>query len=240
MPSNSLVLPGKVSSTSLVLPKTFSEKQWQEVGHELRYCGASVMWWLGDWWAFGEEHEYGSRKEFVESWENGYSYGTCMNAGTVARAVPTSLRNEVLPWSYHCAVAKLEPDQQKCALQWAAKQWPDTNLRDFRQYIKDKILKIIEDEPSDDEPSDDEPSDDEPSDDEPDDDDEEGTDLPEDVNLQKFMGLAHVALTGIDEMPPFEQFNDSDLPDMLRSAQKVVTAWSEVVKSLKRATQGRR
>jgi hypothetical protein len=68
--------------------------------------------------AYGEDHKYGSRKEFVENWENGYSFGTCAVAGTVARKVPSLIRIKVLPWSYHRDVAKLEPAQQKRALAW--------------------------------------------------------------------------------------------------------------------------
>jgi hypothetical protein len=139
--TNALTLPGNASRTRLALPENLTEAQWQAVGDKLSYAGGSLMWWLGDWWAYGEDHKYGSRKEFVESWENGYSYGTCLNAGYVARHVQTSLRNEVLPYSYHVAVAKLTEPQQKSALTYAEKNVDKLSLSLFKTYIENNILK---------------------------------------------------------------------------------------------------
>ena len=73
----------------------------------------------------------------------------------------------------------------------------------------------------------------------PDDDDDEQFDPIEDVNYRKFMGLAHVILTSSDELQPFEQFKDDALAEILRTAQKVAAAWSEVVKSIERRLESR-
>ena len=63
-------------------------------------------------------------------------------AGVVARKVPTHNRLCTLPWAYHRDVASLEPEQQKRALAWAEKNYPnDLTERGFKAYIKKDILK---------------------------------------------------------------------------------------------------
>ncbi len=76
--SNALALPGEVTRTSLVLPSSMSEADWQSVGEKLTEAERSVTWWVGDWWAFGEKKEYGERKAFAESLEaqGGFKYQT--------------------------------------------------------------------------------------------------------------------------------------------------------------------
>src|SRR5262245_47365276 len=139
--TNALTLPGKVSQTELTLPNNMTEAEWQAVGNQLSNAGGSLMWWVGDWWAYGEDHKYGSRKQFVENWENGYAYSTCMQAGSVARHVPTFNRLKVLPWPYHRAVMKLTHPQQKRALAWAEKKKYADGLteREFKAYIKNDL-----------------------------------------------------------------------------------------------------
>jgi hypothetical protein len=106
--SGGLDLPGRATATALLLPEDLPEADWTEVGRKLHAVERSVMWWLGDWWAFGQERGYGERKQVVEdeSWD-GPSYQTCMNAASVARRLGTSLRREVVPWSVHKELAPL-------------------------------------------------------------------------------------------------------------------------------------
>ena len=59
---NVLALPGEVTRTALILPADLPEPDWQTVGDLLTDAESGVMWWLGDWWAFGENQEYGDRK----------------------------------------------------------------------------------------------------------------------------------------------------------------------------------
>jgi hypothetical protein len=189
-----------------------TEAEWQVVGNQLKQAGGSIMWWLGDWWAYGENHEYGSRKKFVENWENGYSYSICAKAGSVACNIQSLLRSKLLPWSYHYAVAKLEPAQQKRALAWAEKNFQEINLRGFRDYIKTVILKKkVEDDEDDDDESD-----------------------PEKTEYQAFMETMRATLDTLKyiKTKPFK-FKGDNLSAALRSAQKVATAWNELVEQLK-------
>jgi hypothetical protein len=67
----------------------------------------STMWWIGDWWAFGE-HRYSERKKFVatEEW-TGPAFQTCMNAASICQRFETSRRREVVGFSFHQEVAAL-------------------------------------------------------------------------------------------------------------------------------------
>jgi len=112
----------------LLLPKTLDEKRWQEIGAFLAHVGGSVMWWIGDWWRFGDEHGYGER--YVWAAANGLNEQTCMNAASVARGVETSRRREVLSWSHHAEVAALEPEEQERFLDKAEREeWSRNDLR---------------------------------------------------------------------------------------------------------------
>jgi hypothetical protein len=73
--SNILGLPFSAGliPTSYELPAELSVEQWLDVGRVLGRVRGSVMWWIGDWWAYGE-HRYGDRNALVESEENGIRF----------------------------------------------------------------------------------------------------------------------------------------------------------------------
>jgi hypothetical protein len=113
----------------LDLPESLSLDAWQEIGVALATCGNGIQFSLGDWWAFGH-HAYGDRKSFVAARKLPFAFGTLMNYGSVARAVPSSLRNEALSYSHHVAVAKLAYEYQKKFLAKAARfKWSAKQLR---------------------------------------------------------------------------------------------------------------
>jgi hypothetical protein len=96
----------ELTATSLGLPEHMPFDDWQQTGRTLARAAEGVMWWLGDWWRYGQ-HAYGDR---VRSFEvTGFAFGTCMNAGRVSGAFETSRRREVLMWGHHVEVASLEP-----------------------------------------------------------------------------------------------------------------------------------
>jgi N6-adenosine-specific RNA methylase IME4 len=105
--SEQLVLPGIVTPTSWTLPTDLTFEQWERLGQQLRRAAEAVMWWLGDWWAYGE-HRYGDRAQAVRE-GFGWSFQTCMDAAWVARKFETSRRREVLSWSHHKELAGLTP-----------------------------------------------------------------------------------------------------------------------------------
>ena len=116
-----------VSETALDIPSDLSWEEWEGIGATLDRIAGAHMWWIGDWWAFGE-HRYGERAAQVTDKSKFKLY---MDAGWVSRSVETSLRNEVLSWNHHRVVAPLEPEQQAQLLAEAAeKEW---SVRDIRR-----------------------------------------------------------------------------------------------------------
>jgi hypothetical protein len=56
---------GRVASLTWKLPDDLSEDEWIEAGIVLASIGAGVMWWVGDYWIYGENN-YGDRKAIVD------------------------------------------------------------------------------------------------------------------------------------------------------------------------------
>jgi hypothetical protein len=73
---NPLGLRGKIDPLGWSIPSNLPEAEWIKAGRSLGRAERSVMWWIGDWWAFGV-HKYGDRRAIVEAdgWE-GPAYGT--------------------------------------------------------------------------------------------------------------------------------------------------------------------
>jgi N6-adenosine-specific RNA methylase IME4 len=89
---------------------TFGE--WLEEGRTIGRVQSASLWWLGDWWRYGE-HRYGDRVRAIEELGLPWSFQTCMNAGWVAGTfAETSRRREVLSWSHHLEVAPLDEAEQ--------------------------------------------------------------------------------------------------------------------------------
>ena len=125
-----LNLPGEITRTAWVLPKDLSLDDWLRCGQALQEVDASVQFWIGDWWAYGT-HAYGERaKAAAEGLLGERAFSTLMDYGSVARNVETSLRNEVVSFNHHRAVAPLEPADQKRWLDRAAKD--DLSVSDLR------------------------------------------------------------------------------------------------------------
>ena len=97
------------TDTALIISGDLPYELWVEQGKELNRIGGAIMWWLGDWWAFGEK-KYGERIEAVNGLD--WDFQTCRNAGWVANKVEASRRRDVLSWSHHSEVAALPAEEQ--------------------------------------------------------------------------------------------------------------------------------
>ena len=77
------------------------------------------MWWIGDWWAYGE-HRYGERAAIVQApdW-TGPSYQTCREAARVARQFRPAERQAGLTFKHHQEVAALPAEQAEAMLEQA-------------------------------------------------------------------------------------------------------------------------
>jgi hypothetical protein len=107
-----------------------SLNQWMAEGQELAAEAGALQWAIGDWWAHGE-HAYGDRaKAGALLFDGQFAYGTLCNMGSVARAIEPSRRRELLSWSHHVEVAKLDPHDQDMWLASAEeKRWSVKRLR---------------------------------------------------------------------------------------------------------------
>lgn len=99
---------GEHSLVSLELPDALPFEQWAAIGGELGMAEHAVAWWIGDWWAFGEER-YGLRKAVVESHEwKGPAFQTCVNCSNVAKKFATNRRRLVVSFTHHAEVTSLD------------------------------------------------------------------------------------------------------------------------------------
>lgn len=73
-----------------------------------------LNWWIGDWWAFGE-HRYGERAKVAAERLFPLSFGRLANAASVCRAIETSRRREVVPWSHHAEIVPLARQSPEAA-----------------------------------------------------------------------------------------------------------------------------
>ncbi len=124
-----LDLPGTPSPVGLVLPDDLSFEQWSTYGERLFLMEGAIMWWIGDWWAFGD-HRYGERAAQALGPDSPFAFQTFMDAGWVSGKVEASRRREVLSWSHHKEVAALDAAQQDEFLDLAIRHdWTRSELR---------------------------------------------------------------------------------------------------------------
>jgi hypothetical protein len=134
----SVALPRRATVVSLELPENLTEAEWLELlGRRLHRIERSVLWWVGDWWAFGER-KYAERKRLVDSadWD-GPSFETCMDAAWVARQFQTSDRSEVVSWTAHRVLAAVRnPDERHALLRQAeAERW---SVRETKAQVRSR------------------------------------------------------------------------------------------------------
>jgi hypothetical protein len=134
-----LLEDGQLTQVSLALPASLTENRWKQIGLEIARVQSSTLWWIGDWWAFGE-HKYGDRKAMVENEQwMGPSYETCNRAAWVCRVFKSIPRRILLSFRHHQEVASLPSEEAEKLLDWCeetvkSKQIPPT-IRDLRQQV---------------------------------------------------------------------------------------------------------
>jgi hypothetical protein len=127
----------EVTPTGLQMSADLAEEHWIEIGQALGRVTSASMWWIGDWWAFGE-HRYGERKAIVEAedWD-GPAFQTCVNAANVCRKIESNRRRLELSFAAHAEVACLETESQEHLLNQAkAKKQNKMQVRDAVKRLK--------------------------------------------------------------------------------------------------------
>ena len=128
-------LPGDLSVTGMVLSEDVSFEEWSELGQQLQNMERSIMWWIGDWLAFGER-KFGEEAAQAVQQKTGYSQEAIRTAVWVSERIPSVSRETDLSWSHHKAVAALEPEQQTQLLEVAKTEGLST--RD----LKTRVLQL--------------------------------------------------------------------------------------------------
>lgn len=100
---------GNFTETGWTPPDGVTYERWAEIGNTLVRMAESAMWWLGDWWRWGE-HTYGERA--AQAAPTGRMVKTLQNAAWVADRVPAPRRRESLSFDHHSSVAGLPPAEQ--------------------------------------------------------------------------------------------------------------------------------
>lgn len=132
--TTALALPGKATATSLELPENLSFEDWEACGKEIARAERAVMWWMGDWWNFGERH-YGEMA--AQAADSDYSYNTWAQAARVAKAIEPCRRLQNVSWSIHQEVAALPPERQDALLAQAAEEgWTQRDTRRAVRRVK--------------------------------------------------------------------------------------------------------
>lgn len=100
-------------------------EQWAQAGKTLRDMRDNVMWWLGDWWNYGERlyGEMASQEAQQEvEIQTGYRYQTVVTAGWVCNRFPVKERVEDVSFSHHRIAAAVEKTKKRTELLHEAKK----------------------------------------------------------------------------------------------------------------------
>jgi hypothetical protein len=118
----------ELTETAWAPSRELSFEEWQDAGLKLGQIARSTQWWLGDWLNYGINN-YGEKYyDAVE--QTGYDVQTLMNMASIAKKFEPSRRREILSWSHHETVAKLDPPAADAILEEAEqKEWTRERLR---------------------------------------------------------------------------------------------------------------
>jgi hypothetical protein len=107
-------------------------EEWRGRGRELASKDTNRQFEIGDWILAGEERFQKKAYKEASIIFKGYNRASLRNLASVARQVPTSLRNDNLSWNHHLVVAKFKPEYQKKWLDLASGNgWSSKQLRAF-------------------------------------------------------------------------------------------------------------
>jgi N6-adenosine-specific RNA methylase IME4 len=97
------------NATGLIPPEGLTIGEWSDLGAAIAHQANGFMWWIGDWWLYGERY-YGEQASQAAG--VGVAPDTLSNAAAVASRIEMPRRRGNLSWSHHRAVAYLGPIEQ--------------------------------------------------------------------------------------------------------------------------------
>ncbi len=129
----------KMKSISLNLRDDLEYEEWVEIGEALTNQAKHIMWWLGDWWNYGDR-KYGELAS--QALDFGIPYSTFSNAAYVSNKIPLERRVAELSWTHHHEVAYLEDNEKIDKLLLNAYE-DSLSVRELRAEVKKEKFKSV-------------------------------------------------------------------------------------------------
>ena len=108
-----------MTPVGMVIPEGVEELEWEDVGNVLKDLDSVVSWNLGDWADYANK-KWGKEYKAIAS-EFGYEPDTIKVYASIARSMPTLIRNQRVSFAHHRTVSKLtDRDLQSAWLNYAA------------------------------------------------------------------------------------------------------------------------
>jgi len=129
----SLVVQGfQFTPTGLIVPESFSEESWQQIGLLLFKLEGAIQWLIGDWLVYGVDLHYGDIGQIAAAL--GRDRQTLTEYAYVCRNVELLVRTNNLSYGHHKLIAPLPSPQQRKALAYATQH--QLSVSAFRQWLK--------------------------------------------------------------------------------------------------------
>jgi hypothetical protein len=108
-----------MTPVGMFIPEGVEELEWEDVGNVLKDLDSVVSWNLGDWADYANK-VWGKEYKVIAA-EFGYEPDTLKVYASIARSMPTLIRNQRLSFAHHRVVSKLDDrDLQSAWLNYAA------------------------------------------------------------------------------------------------------------------------
>jgi hypothetical protein len=108
---------GTIDAVSWQAPRNMTYAQWSEIGSKFQFVNGSLNWWLGDWLNEGEKRYGDTYTQAIEL--TGNSLENLKKYKSIATNVTKLLRSNILSWTHHYHVAKLDSEAQDRLLRFA-------------------------------------------------------------------------------------------------------------------------
>lgn len=127
-------IPIPFDPLGIELDDGLSFQEWERLMHSLLSIDEGQYWWVGDVFAYGEDHFGEEAFQAFRAQPLKWEEKTIANRAWVSRHVPKKVRRPDLSWSHHREVAKLPPAQQVKILKRAADE--GINCRDLKPIVR--------------------------------------------------------------------------------------------------------
>lgn len=136
-------IPIPFDPLGIELDDSLSFQEWERLMNNLLTLDEGQLWWIGDVFAFGEDHFGEEAFQAFRAQPLKFEEKTIANRAWVSRNVTKAVRRGDLSWSHHREVAKLPKAQQVKVLKRAADE--GISCRDLKPIVQALLPK--EEEP---------------------------------------------------------------------------------------------